>query len=308
LRFFCLTPGADYNQYVGLVLNQRQDKSNLSLLRLEFLMPILWLRVALCCYAVGLLYALLALTRTSSLLNRVAFPAMTLGMVFQFVSLTEAVLLSGQLTLTSVHNSESLLALLVMAAFMIVYLVYRTTSPGIVVFPLVFVLTFVAVTTQQPFLLVSPGMRKGWLFVHIAMIFIGYAALFLSFAASLLYLLQESSLKSKKPSPILLRLPALEVIDQIGYRSLLLGFPFMTLGLVAGSIVAQATYGRLDFLDPKIFLSLLMWAVYMVMVFTRWNAGWRGRRAAYLATGAVVAAVIAWSANYFSTIHGFVQS
>ena len=98
------------------------------------------------------------------------------------------------------------------------------------------------------------------------------------------------------------------MIDQIGYRSLLLGFPFMTLGLVAGSIVAQATYGRLDFLDPKIFLSLLMWAVYMVMVFTRWNAGWRGRRAAYLVTGAVIAAVIAWSANYYSAIHGFVQS
>lgn len=271
-------------------------------------MPILWLRVALCCYAVGLIYALLALTRTSSLLNRVALPAMSLGMVFQFVSLTEAVLLSGQLTLASVHNSESLLALLVMAAFMIVYLVYRTTSPGIVVFPLVFVLTFVAATTQQPFLEVSPGMRRGWLFVHIAMIFIGYAALFLSFAASLLYLLQERSLKSKKPAAILLRLPALEVIDQIGYRSLLLGFPFMTLGLIAGSIVAQATYGRLDFLDPKIFLSLLMWAVYMVMVFTRWNAGWRGRRAAYLATGAVIAAVIAWSANYYSAIHGFVQS
>ena len=245
-------------------------------------MPILWLRVALGFYAVGLLYALLALTRTSSLLNRVALPAMSLGMVFQFVSLTEAVLLSGQLTLTSVHNSESLLSLIVMAAFMIVYLVYRTTSPGIVVFPLVFVLTFVAATTQQPFLLTSPGMRRGWLFAHIAMIFVGYAALFISFAASLLYLLQERSLKAKKPAAILLRLPALEVIDQIGYRSLLLGFPFMTLGLVAGSIVAQATYGRLDFLDPKIFLSLLMWAVYMVMVFTRWNAGWRGRRAAYL--------------------------
>ena len=75
------------------------------------------------------------------------------------------------------------------------------------------------------------------------MIFVGYAALFLSFAASLLYLLQERSLKSKKPAAILLRLPALEVIDQIGYRSLLLGFPF-----------------------------------------------------------------IAWSANYYSAIHGFVQS
>jgi ABC-type uncharacterized transport system permease subunit len=82
----------------------------------------------------------------------------------------------------------------------------------------------------------------------------------------------------------------------------------MTLGLVAGTVVAQATFGRVDLLDPKIFLSLLMWVVYMVMVFTRWNAGWRGRRAAYLATGAVVAAVIAWSANYYSTIHRFVQS
>ena len=43
-------------------------------------------------------------------------------------------------------------------------------------------------------------------------------------------------LKSKKPAAILLRLPALEVIDQIGYRSLLLGFPFMTLGLVVFGI------------------------------------------------------------------------
>jgi ABC-type uncharacterized transport system permease subunit len=271
-------------------------------------MPILWLRVALVFYGVGLLHALLVLTRTSSLLNRVAMPAMSLGMVFQFVALTEAVLLSGQITLTSVHNSESLLALLVMAGFMIVYLVYRTTSPGIVVFPLVFVLTFVAATTQQPFLLATPGQRRGWLLAHIALIFMGYAALFLSFAASLLYLVQERRLKSKKPAGIMLRLPALEVIDEIGYRSLLLGFPFMTLGLVAGTIVAQATYGRVDLLDPKIFLSLVMWAVYMVMVFTRWSAGWRGRRAAYLATGAVVAAVVAWSANYYSTIHGFIPS
>lgn len=125
---------------------------------------------------------------------------------------------------------------------------------------------------------------------------------------SLLYLIQERSLKSKKASGLLSRLPALEVIDEIGYRSLLLGFPFMTLGLVAGTVVAVAAYGRVDFLDPKIFLSILMWAVYLLMVFTRWNSGWRGRRAAYLATFAFVAAVVAWAANYFSNIHRFVQS
>ena len=46
-------------------------------------------------------------------------------------------------------------------------------------------------------------MRSGWIFVHIALIFTGYAALFLSFGASLLYLIQERNLKSKTPSGLL---------------------------------------------------------------------------------------------------------
>src|SRR5450432_2594977 len=99
-------------------------------------MPILWLRVALGCYAVGLLYALVALTRTSDWLNKTALHASYLGMVFNFVSLTESVLLSGQLALASVHNADSVLGFLVMVIFLLVYMVYKTTSPGIVIFPL----------------------------------------------------------------------------------------------------------------------------------------------------------------------------
>src|SRR6202521_972411 len=251
-------------------------------------MALLWLRFALACYFIGLIYAFFALSRTSDLFSRIALHAASLGMVFHFVSLVE-LFLSGHVVWASVHNGESLLAFFSMTFFMIIYATYQTTSPGVVVFPIVFFLTFVAAVDEQPVLLSSFVQHKGWLVAHIILIFTGYAALVLSFGASLLYLLQERRLKAKKPSSLISYLPALEVIDQIGYRSLLLGFPFMTLGLVAGSIVAQATYGRLDFLDPKIFLSLLMWVVYMVMVFTRWNAGWRGRRAAYLATGAVVA-------------------
>src|ERR1700683_2003106 len=148
-------------------------------------MPILWLRVALGFYAVGLLYALVALTRTSELLNKIALHAAYLGMVFHFVSLTESVRLAGQITLASVHNAESVLGFLIMVVFMLVYLVYRTTSPGIVVFPLVllllvylfyrstspafdvfplfFLLPFVTAPRQQPFLFTSPGLRTGWL-------------------------------------------------------------------------------------------------------------------------------------------------
>lgn len=270
-------------------------------------MSLIWLRVALICYAVGLLYALVALNRTSEILSKVALHAAYLGMVLHFVSLTEAVVQAGQLTLASVHNSESLLAFLIMVVFMLVYLIYKTTSPGIVVFPIVFLLTFVAATGQQP-LVLTPVAAKGWLFAHILMIFAGYAALFLSFGASLLYLLQERALKSKTSAGMFKRLPALQVIDDIGYRSLMLGFPFMTLGLVLGSVVAESTYGRVDFLDPKILLSVLMWVVYLIMVYMRLSAGWRGRRAALLASIAFVAAIVAWAANYFSTMHRFIAS
>jgi len=120
-------------------------------------MSVLWLRVALGCYAVGLLYALVALTRTAELLNRIALHAAYLGMVFHFVSLVEAFLQSG--AMASVHNAESVLGFLIMVIFLLVYLVYQTTSLGIVVFPLVFLLTFIAATGEAPFLLTSAGMR-----------------------------------------------------------------------------------------------------------------------------------------------------
>jgi len=270
-------------------------------------MPLLWLRFALACYLIGLIYAFVALARTSDLLSRIALHAASVGMVFHFVSLAE-LFLTSHVVWTSVQNAESLLAFISMSFFMVIYAVYKTTSPGVVVFPVVFFLTFVAAVDKQPVLLTSFVQRNGWLVAHIILIFIGYAALLASFGASLLYLVQERRLKEKKSSNLISFLPALEVIDQIGYRSLLLGFPFMTLGLLTGSVLAVLVYGEVNFLDPKFLLSILMWAVYMVMVFTRWNSGWRGRRAAFLATFAFVAALAAWAANYFSTIHRFSAS
>jgi ABC-type uncharacterized transport system permease subunit len=271
-------------------------------------MPLLWLKVAIGFYAVGLLYAIAAASRPCNFLSRVVLPAAGLGMVFHFVSLIELAVLDGHFSFTvmSIHESESLLAFVILAVFLLMYWRYRTLSPGIFVFPLVFLLTFASSIAQQPPKFESPVLRGGWIAAHVALIFTGYAALFLSFGASILYLLQERSLKAKRLAGYLAKLPALEVIDEIGYKSLLLGFPFMTFGLIAGAVIAQARFGPMYFADPKIVLSLLMWAVYMVLLYTRWSSGWRGRKAAYLATFAFLAAVSAWAANYFSGVHRFV--
>jgi len=270
-------------------------------------MPLIWLRVAAILYGLGLLDMLLQLRKQGSRLSRLAEPMVGLGLIFHFVSVVETVYFNGYQNLLNIKHAESGLALIIAAAFMFMFVRFRTTSPGIFVFPLVFFLTFASTIAERPVSLSAmPALRSGWIMFHVCTLLLGYAALFLSFVSSLLYLMQAGNLKSKQPKDWLSRLPSLQTIDELGYKALLAGFPFMTVGLIAGSVVAQEKYGPIYFTDPKVLLSLLMWGVYMLLLYTRWSAGWRGRRAAYLAAFAFVAACCAWAANYFSMVHRFV--
>jgi ABC-type uncharacterized transport system permease subunit len=77
----------------------------------------------------------------------------------------------------------------------------------------------------------------------------------------------------------------------------------MTAGLLAGLVIAQANFGTIEFRDPKVLFSLLTWVVYLVLLYTRWSAVWRGRKAAFVAAGVFTMAIVAWVANYFSAVH-----
>jgi ABC-type uncharacterized transport system permease subunit len=269
-------------------------------------MPGFWLRVALSLYGVGLVCALASLWGGRKILTRITMPAVGLGMTFHFVSIIENAMMTHVWT-PAAHEPESLLAFLLVVFFFAIYTRYRATAPGLTVLPLVFLLTAFAALRSKP---AAPGpalfVSAQWIFMHIALIMIGYAALLFSFIASILYLLQERSLKAKTTGGFWARLPALATIDEIGYKCLVWGFPFMTLGLIAGSILAETRYGSRYFADPQVLLSILMWVVYTVLLYTRWNAGWRGRRAAYMATFAFAAAVVAWAANNLSQTHRFI--
>jgi ABC-type uncharacterized transport system permease subunit len=270
-------------------------------------MPAFWLRVALSLYGVGLIYALAALWGGRQVLTRITMPAVGLGMTFHFVALLENAMLSHTWTPSSMHEMESLLAFLLVVLFFVIYARYKATAPGLAVFPLVFLLTASAAFGATPSDRSVPlFVSAQWIYMHVALILFGYSALLFSFIASILYLLQERTLKSKTPGGFWSRLPALATIDEIGYKCLIWGFPFMTLGLIAGSILAEARFGSKYFADPKVLLSILMWVVYTVLLYTRWSAGWRGRRAAYMATFAFAAAVVAWAANNLSQTHRFI--
>ena len=264
-------------------------------------MSLLWLKVAVLLYGVAALAVLPAALYDRPRWRHVAIPLTIAAALFHFVSLAEMLYAAHHSRPVETHELQSLLALLLVAAFLVVYLRYRTVALGIFVLPIAFLLSVLAAFRpgQEELL----PLRTGWIFLHIALLLAAYAALFVSLLASLLYLIQERRLKSKAPT--IPWLPPLETTDQIALKSLLFGLPCMTGGLLIGSLVAQQTVGASYFLDPKILLAFAMWVAYCAMIFIRRHSGLRGRRAVYLSSFIFLVVITVWAANQFSAVHRF---
>jgi ABC-type uncharacterized transport system permease subunit len=268
-------------------------------------MFLLWLRVAAALYAIASISALPAVLYDRLWWRRICIPAAVSAFFFHFVSLIEMLSAAHHSLPVGMHEVQSLLALLICAAFLLVAGLYRTVSFGIIALPLSLLLVLDPAIGHDHWTFTSPGIRSGWLSLHIAAILAAYAALIFSLIASFLYLIQERRLKSKTHIGFLAWLPPLEVMERVASNMLLIGFPFMTLGLLAGSLIAQESVGPAYFKDPKVLLSFAMWALYLAMLFVRRQAGLRGKRAVYLSSLAFLVVISVWAANQFSSVHRF---
>jgi cytochrome c-type biogenesis protein CcsB len=263
-----------------------------------------WLRIALVLYSLGLLHAVLTVVRRKQRIFRVALGAISLGVVFHLVALVEDGLAMGHFPATDLRQAASLSAFLLAGAFLLVHWRYRFQSLSVLLFPLVFVLTLPAALDRSTDSWELPMLRTTWLYLHVSLIILGYTAFFLTFAAGVMYLIQERELKSKRPRAFYYRLPALEAIDDLAYKSLSIGFPFITLGFVSGALWASSVWGPSWPTDPKIAWSFATWLIYLLLLCARWVAGWRGRKAAYFAIAGFVAILVTWGTN--SGVHSFV--
>ena len=266
-------------------------------------MSILWLRVAVLLYGIAALAVLPAAIYDRPRWRHLAIPTATTAFFFHFVALAEMLNAAHHRLPVDPHELQILVALVLAAAFLLVYLRFKTVSLGVFVLPIVFVLGLVPAFDpgrERSGLIVNSSI---WIFLHIALLLAAYAALFLSLLASLLYLVQERRLKKKSPG--LRWLPPLDTIDQIAHKTLLFGFPCMTAGLLIGSLVAQLTIGASYFRDPKILLAFAMWLAYIGMIYIRRQSGLRGRRAVYLSSFVFLVILAVWAANQFSVVHRF---
>ncbi len=84
------------------------------------------------------------------------------------------------------------------------------------------------------------------------------------------------------------RLTLADTLDNISYRIIGLGFPLLTIGIIAGAVWANEAWGSYWSWDPKETWALITWLVFAAYLHARITKGWQGRRPAILAASGFV--------------------
>ena len=162
----------------------------------------------------------------------------------------------------------------------------------------------------------DPLLDSPWFWVHIASLLFAYASFALAAMLGLTYVLQFKEIKKKQLGYFYTRLPSLHVLDAMNSRAVVVGWLFLTIGVVVGVVwTAQAralspgnvNLQEMSLDDPKIFIAVLSWAVYSFQMVARRTLGWTGRRSAWLsALGFVIILLNFLPVSYFvTTSHTF---
>jgi cytochrome c-type biogenesis protein CcsB len=144
-----------------------------------------------------------------------------------------------------------------------------------------------------------PALNSYWIKIHVAAAITASGSFLLSGVVALLYLLRfryDGRRAAGKPVrfPVSLgaQLPAAAVLDRVSYSVIAFAFPVWTFAVIAGAIWAEAAWGRYWGWDPKETWSFITWVLYAGYLHARATAGWKGRKAAWVAVAAAVALII----------------
>jgi cytochrome c-type biogenesis protein CcsB len=102
------------------------------------------------------------------------------------------------------------------------------------------------------------------------------------------------------------RFPEPKILDELGYQLILLGFLFLSVGIITGAVWANSAWGRYWGWDPKETWSLITWFVYATLLHARMMRGWRGKRTAILSIGGFAAVIFTYfGVNLLPGLHSY---
>jgi len=176
---------------------------------------------------------------------------------------------------------------------------YRFRAMALFVVPVALGLLGYASTIPNEIEPLVPALQNNLLLtIHVAVAVIAYGAFAVGFAAGILYLIQRNNRVRW--------LPRNTVLDEIGYRSVMVGFPMMALVIILGAVWAEIAWGTYWSWDPKETASLLTWLLYGGYLHARVLRGWRGDRSAMLLILGFAATMFTYYGNlFFAGLHSY---
>jgi cytochrome c-type biogenesis protein CcsB len=177
----------------------------------------------------------------------------------------------------------------------------------------------------------QPALNSYWIRIHVVAAIVGSSLFAIGGIATILFLVKDRSerralaaLRERAPAPIMGGavdadaphdlvvdpeaqefasgprrsgiLPPAAVLDRIAYRVIAFAFPIWTFAVIAGAIWAQEAWGRYWGWDPKETWSFVTWTIFAGYLHARSTAGWKGRKAAWIAVVGFVSLLITYYA------------
>jgi len=202
----------------------------------------------------------------------------------------------GRAPLSNLYESLVFFALTIAVAYLIVEKKFGIKTAGAFVTPFPFIIMAYASLNPKDIQPLVPALQSNWLIAHVVTCFVGYAAFAVSFGVSSLYLfkLNAENRPSKREGGLMDYLPASSLLDEVGYKTIAIGFPLLTIGIITGAFWANVAWGTYWSWDPKETWSLIVWLIYAAYLHARITRGWKGKKAAVLSIVGFLATVFCY--------------
>ncbi len=163
---------------------------------------------------------------------------------------------------------------------------YRRMSWGIFVLPLVLGMLGLGVLFGQP----PPESIEAWRehhrrvlgLVHGVLILLSTVGVCVGFLASLMYLYQTHRLRTKAPPGRGLRLLSLERLEAMNRRAIVLAFPLLTAGMIAGVVLLVQGSDTVSWTDPRVLSTVILWLAFVMLLYLRYGYHLRARQVALM--------------------------
>lgn len=217
----------------------------------------------------------------------------------------------GHVPLSNFYESLIFFAWAIVLLYIMMEWRLKNRTIGVFVLPVAFLLMAYASISNvsnriEPLI---PALQSNWLTSHVLTCFMGYAAFTVAFALGIMFLIKKMPNSNENKTFVFFRLlPAEPIIDELMYQSVALGFVFLTLGIITGSVWAHFAWGSYWSWDPKETWSLITWLIYALMLHARQIRGWEGKSMALMTVIGFASVLFTYlGVNMLQSLHSYMS-